>query len=192
MLTERVPIKAILVGVGMGGEVAAELAVSHPDQARGLVLVDVDFWESESWLDAASGIPFFGGPLTFTFEAGGRMGLRTWAPNCETWASGPDSGGWCPTATQEEARLLATGVAGTTASIRAFKATKPSSLVPADLPSITLPTVYVWSNRGDVPAETVDRIKSLIEALHVLEVDAWQSHVESPASIGQSLEIVSP
>ena len=89
VLEDRLSVAAVLVGVGYGGEVAAEMAVTRPDLVRGLVLVDVDFWERQSWLDIGKGLPVLGRSVAFTFEAGGLLGTEWWSPNC-------DAGGWCP------------------------------------------------------------------------------------------------
>ncbi|MFV1962570.1 MAG: alpha/beta fold hydrolase, partial [Acidimicrobiia bacterium] len=45
VVEERFSIPVVLVGTGLGGRVAAEVAVSSPDIVRGVVLVDVDFWK---------------------------------------------------------------------------------------------------------------------------------------------------
>lgn len=185
VMEERLSIPAVVVGVGLGGEVAAELAVTHADQVRGLVLVDVDFWKTDTWLERAQRMPFIGRPVTFTFRAGGRFGVDNWAPQCGT-------GGWCPSADQEAARELATSLRGSTDSLQAFLLTLPSSLVPSALPDIEAPVVYVWSTRGSVPTESVDRVKRALADMTVVESDTWRAHLEEPLVIGEAVGLVSP
>ena len=185
VMAERLSIPAVLVGVGLGGEVAAEIAVTYPDQVRGLVLVDVDFWRQETWVEFAERLPFIGRPVTFTYEGGGRLGLDTWAPECGI-------GGWCPSSDQKQARHRAASIRRSTDSIRSFRLTLPSSLVPSDLPQITAPIAYVWSTRGAVPEGTVDRLKAAISELLVSEIDAWRAHLEAPGAIAEAVELVSP
>lgn len=185
VMSQRLSIPAVVIGVGLGGEVAAQLAVSHPDQVRGLVLVDVDFWAEGAWYAQAGSLPFFGRPITFTFEAGGALGVDTWAPYCGV-------GGWCPTAEQVAARRMATTVQGTTDSIRAHRETLPSSLVPSDLSVIQLPVAYVWSSKGVVPRETVERLLDALPDMAVIESETWQAHVDNPAAVSEALGLVSP
>lgn len=185
VMDQRLSVPAVVVGVGLGGEVASQLAVSHPEQLRGLVLVDVDFWDEGEWYVQAGDLPYFGRPITFTFEAGGALGVDTWAPYCE-------DGGWCPTAEEVAARRLAASVRGTTDSIMAHHQTLPSSLVPSDLSVIGVPVVYVWSTAGGVPRETVDRLLEALPDMAVIESETWQAHLDNPASVGEAIEVVSP
>ncbi len=185
VMAERLTIPAVIVGVGLGGEVAAEIAVTYPEQVRGIVLVDVDFWEDQTWVRFVEKLPFIGRPVTFTFEAAGRFGIATWAPQCGT-------GGWCPSLEQKEARQRAASIRRTTDSIQSFRLTLPSSLVPSDLSDITAPVVYIWSIRGEVSADSVDRMKTAISELLVNEIDAWQAHLEVPESVALAVELVSP
>ena len=48
---------AVVVGVGLGGEVAAEIAVTQPDLLAGLVMVDVDFYCRGTGMNSSRGCP---------------------------------------------------------------------------------------------------------------------------------------
>ena len=48
----------VLAGVGLGGEVGAELAVTRPDLIRGLVMVDADFERAGDWVSFAEKLPY--------------------------------------------------------------------------------------------------------------------------------------
>jgi pimeloyl-ACP methyl ester carboxylesterase len=173
---------AMIVGVGLGGEIAAELAVTKPDLVRGLVLVDVDFWEARSWLEFAERLPWVGEAVTYTFETGGRMGVSQWAPWC-------DEGGWCPTQSQADARELAASVSNSTESMRSFLRTPAASLVPSDLGLIDMPVTYVWSSEGVVSKDSVDRIEAAIVGdFTLLSVDAHQAQLEESGMVAGAVE----
>ena len=176
-------VPVVIAGVGLGGEVGAEVAVTNPDLVRGLVLIDVDFWEGDSWLEIVRKLPLVGRAATFTFETGGVLAPDRWAPNC-------GSGGWCATADQSSARDLAVSIVGTTDSLRSLLRTPPSSLVPSDLAKIGAPVVYVWSTRGDVPEESVDRVMQELPEMTLTTIDVWQAHLESPSVIVDAIGIV--
>lgn len=182
-IDDRFSTQVVVAGVGLGGKVAAELAVSRPDLVRGVVLVDTDFWEEDGWEEIGEKLPFVGRALTFTLETGGRFGEDNWAPHC-------DEGGWCPTPDQTAARDLAVTITGSTDTIRAHRRTLPSSLVPADLESIEVPVAYVRSSRSDISDESIERIVERLPALMITEVDAWQAHLESPEAVVASIEAV--
>lgn len=183
IITDRLDPPVVLAGVGLGGEVAAEVAVSYPDLVRGLVMVDTDFEEDRDWVSIAEGMPYVGRAVVHTFEAGGRFGSERWAPYC-------DQGGWCPDAEQIAMRDLASSIVGTTDSLAAFLETPESSLVPAELDAIRAPTAYVWSVAGTVPVESVDMIRQGIAGISVVQADVWKAHLESPDSVVEAIEQV--
>lgn len=183
VISERLDVPVVVAGVGLGGKVAAELAVTNPDLVRGLVLVDVDFGSEGDWVEFAETLPFVGRAVVHTFEAGGPLALDRWAPNC-------DEGGWCPTADQIAARGLAASVAGTTDSLHGFRTTPTSSLVPSDLGSITVPVSYVWSTEGAVPAESVEMVEGRLPEMSMIEAQAWKAHLESPGLVVDAIEEV--
>lgn len=183
VVEERYGLPVVVVGAGLGGKVAAELAVTDPGLVRGLVLIDVDFWEEGGWEEFAEKLPWFGPAATFTLETGGRFAADRWAPHC-------DEGGWCPTPEQAETRALAASLRGTTDSYRSQLMTLPSSLVPSDLGEIVSPVVFVWSTAGDVPVTSVDRIVDKLPGLTVVEVDAWKAHLDAPAEVAAAIDTV--
>lgn len=184
LIEDRYEAPVVVAGVGLGGEVAAELAVVKPELVKGLVMIDVDFWEPRSWLTTGQSLPYLGSAITYTFVAGGRYGSDEWAPWC-------DQGGWCPTESQLSSRSLAASIIDTTASLRSFVRTNPASLVPSDLGVITAPTVFVWSAKGDVPETSVDNVGAAMTVeLEVDRVDAFQAHLERPSSVAKAVDAV--
>lgn len=183
VIQERFTTQVVLVGVGLGGQVAAETAAVNPDMIRGLVMVDVDFWPENSWRVFAEGLPWIGRAVTHTFEAGGLLGADTWAPNCET-------GGWCPSESQSAARRQAVTIAGTTDSLYSFRRTLPASLVPTELAKIQVPVVFVWSKSGDVSDESIDRVLEKLPEMTVTEVEAWKAHLEAPETVIAAIDDV--
>jgi pimeloyl-ACP methyl ester carboxylesterase len=183
VIEERFAIPVVIAGVGFGGRVAAEVAVSSPDLVRGVVLIDVDFWEEDGWIERIERLPWVGRAVTFSFETGGRFAKDMWAPNCA-------EGGWCPRQNQIAARGITTTIRGSTDSIRSSLRTQPSSLVPSDLAEIVAPVAYVWSRDGDVPFDSVERVKQELPDMTVSEVDAWQAHLESPGAVIDAIDMV--
>lgn len=179
----RYDTSVVIGGVGLGGEVAAELAVTRPDLVRGLVLVDVDFQRDDDWVAFAERLPYIGSAVIHTFEAGGRFGVDRWAPKC-------DEGGWCPTQDQIAYRDQAAGVAGTTASLEAFLETPRSSLVPSELDTISVPSAFVWSTGSEVTEEVMRDIVDQVPGVSLIEADAWKAHLEAPDSVIEAIELV--
>jgi pimeloyl-ACP methyl ester carboxylesterase len=173
----------VFVGVGLGGEVAAEIAVIHPEIVSGLVMVDVDFDKTTSWVEFMEKLPFYGRPVTFSFEGAGRFAADRWAPNC-------DSGGWCPTQDQVTRRDTAETVKNTSESLRAFRRTPAASLVPSKLNEITAPTFFVWSQEGEVPRESVDAVLEALPSMQVEVVPAWKAHLEAPEVVANAIRAV--
>jgi pimeloyl-ACP methyl ester carboxylesterase len=173
----------VLAGVGLGGKVAAEIAVRRPDLVDALVLIDVDFWGEDTWRQRAQKLPLIGQSMTYTYETSGRFALTNWAPDC-------GEGGWCPTPQQRIDREAAARLANSTASVHAFVNTPQASLVPSDLGEIQVPTVYVWSLRGGVPRSSVERIKSAIPHMVVVDVDTRMAHTEMPGAVRDAMGLI--
>lgn len=172
---------AVVAGVGLGGEVAAEIAVTQPDLLAGLVMVDVDFYKPREWDEFVERLPWFGTAATYALETGGPLADGRWAPNCE-------SGGWCPTPSQIEARDLAETIVDTSESIHFFRRTPAASQVPSKLGEITTPTFYLWSQAGEVPRESVDRVQEAMPAATVEVVaDAWKVHLDTPGVVAATV-----
>lgn len=172
---------AVVAGVGLGGEVAAEIAVSHPDLVAGLVLLDVDFYKTREWDEFVEKLPWVGTAATYALETGGPLAAGRWAPNCE-------SGGWCPTPGQIQKRNLAETIVNTSESIHSFRRTPAASQVPSKLGEITTPTRYLWSQAGDVPRESVDRVQEAIPGTTVeVAADAWKAHLDTPDVVAATI-----
>jgi pimeloyl-ACP methyl ester carboxylesterase len=173
----------VFAGVGLGGEVAAEIAVIHPEIVSGLVMVDVDFDQADGWLVFMEKLPFYGRPVTFSFEGAGQFSASQWAPNC-------NSGGWCPTQDQAARRDVAETLVDTSESLRAFRRTPAASLVPSKLNEIKAPTFFVWSQEGDVPRESVDSVLEALPDMQVEVVPAWKAHLEAPEVVAAAIMTV--
>ncbi len=180
VIEQRLQPPVVIAGVGLGGEVAAEVAATRPDLVRGVLLVDVDFWSQDTWRERSQRLPVLGTAMTFLYETSGYMSLRTWAPHC-------GDGGWCPTPDQQARRQVTVTIANSTRSINAFRHTPRSSFVPDDLDRIEAPVIYVWSANGAVPDGSVALIANRIEGMELVEVDAFQAHLEQPAVLAQAI-----
>lgn len=180
IIDERFRQPVVLAGVGLGGKVASEVALVNPGLVRGLVMIDVDFYSDQTWIEFTEKLPFFGPAVTFTVEGGGVLSRQIWAPDC-------GEGGWCPTQAESNARSLAESIEGSTASLRAFRRTPPSSFVPAKLPEISVPTAFVWSSDGPVPRESVDRVQDALPSIKLVTSDVWKAHLEDAGSVAEAV-----
>jgi pimeloyl-ACP methyl ester carboxylesterase len=176
----------LIAGVGLGGEVAAEIAATQPALVSGLVMVDVDFYKSEGWAELVERLPWVGTAATYALETAGTLANDRWAPNCE-------AGGWCPTSSQMAARDLAETVVGTSQSIHAFRRTPAASQVPSKLSEITVPTQYLWSQAGNVPRDSVDKVQQAMPgAAFEVVPDAWRAHLDSPDMVAAAISSLAP
>lgn len=182
-IEDRFDSPVLIVGVGLGGEVGAELALNRPDLVAGLVMVDVDFWATDTFLVGLQRLPWFGKAATFTWETGGRYSLSNWSPHCE-------DGGWCPGPEELFNRETIVLVEGTTESLYGFRRTRPAASASANLTRIEPPVAYVWSSEGPVPESTLDRLRDEIVGLSVVTSDTFQAHLEDPAAVAAALEAV--
>jgi pimeloyl-ACP methyl ester carboxylesterase len=180
------PGGVMIAGVGLGGEVAAEIAATQPTLVSGLVMVDVDFYKSEGWVEMVEKLPWVGTAATYALETAGPLASDRWAPNCE-------AGGWCPSRSQIEARDLAETIVDTSESIRAFRRTPAASQVPSKLGEITVPTRYLWSQAGGVPRDSVDKVqKAMPAAAFEVVPEAWQAHLDSPDMVAAAITSLAP
>ena len=180
VLEERFNEPVVVIGVGLGGEVGAEMAVSYPELVAGLVMVDVDFWGREQFPAGLESIPWVGKAATYTWETGGRFALSEWAPHC-------DDGGWCPSDDELSARSEIIEIENTTDSLHSFRRTHEAALAPENLDQISVPTAYVWSVRGGVSQDTIDRLSEEIPGLAVTESDTFQAHLDDPTNVTLAL-----
>jgi pimeloyl-ACP methyl ester carboxylesterase len=70
VLEDRISSSVPIVGIGLGGEVGAELALTYPHLVSALVMVDVDFWSSPGFPASLQSIPWVGRAATYTWEQG--------------------------------------------------------------------------------------------------------------------------
>lgn len=180
VLMERFDGPVPIVGVGLGGEVATELAYSYPDLVESVVMVNVDFWSRPGYPASLESIPWVGKAATYTWETGGRFALDHWAPHCE-------QGGWCPTGEELSVRSVIVEVEGTTDSLYAFRGTREAALAPSSLGQISVPMTYVWSTEGPVAESTVDRLREEIGGIGVTESATFQAHLEDPEAVAAAL-----
>jgi pimeloyl-ACP methyl ester carboxylesterase len=176
----------VIAGVGLGGEVGAEIAATQPALVSGLLMVDVDFYKDDGWVEMVEQLPWVGRAATYAFETAGPLASDRWAPNC-------GAGGWCPTSSQAAARDLAETIIDTSESIRAFRRTPEASQVPSKLSEITVPTQYLWSQAGQVPRDSVDRVQAAMpSAAFEVVPEAWRAHLDSPEKVAAAITALAP
>lgn len=181
VLGERFGGPVPIVGVGLGGEVAAELAYSYPDLVGGFVMVDVDFWSQPPFPASLQSLPWIGKAATYTWETGGRFALDQWSPYC-------DRGGWCPTGEEASIRSVIVEIERTTDSLHAFRSTPEAALAPTNFDEIMAPMAYVWSTEGRVTESTIDRLREELGGIAITESATFQAHLDDPAAVVAALE----
>ena len=185
VLEDRFAEPVVIVGVGYGGEVGAEIAHTYPELVSGLVMVDVDFWTGSPIEVSLQRVPWFGRMATYTYETGGEFALDNWSPYCE-------DGGWCPNPDQVAVRNLIITIEDTTDSINAFRNTPEAALAPANLGDITVPVTYVLSLDGAVTDATAQRIREELGEMTILESDTFQAHLEDHAVVMEAILSLQP
>lgn len=180
VLEERFDEPVLIVGVGLGGQIGAELALTYAHLVDGLVMVDTDFWADTGFPQSLQSIRWLGKAATFTWETGGRFALAGWSPHC-------DAGGWCPTREQVSIRSVIVELERTTDSLHAFRRTHTAALAPSNFDQISVPMAYVWSTEGQVPQSTIDQLADEIPGLSVMESATFQAHLEDAPTIATAL-----
>jgi pimeloyl-ACP methyl ester carboxylesterase len=175
----------VILGVGFGGEVAAEVALVYPDLIAGVVLVDTDFEASPTLQESFALLPGVGTAATYTWETGGRLSESAWAPYC-------DEGGWCPSVVQRDIRATLVRIQGTSQSLNAFRRTPTAALAGSNLGDIPALIAYVRSTRGAAATGAVEFVRVQVSDLLVFESDSFQAHLEDPATVIQAIEAVTP
>lgn len=183
VLADRFDSPVLVVGVGFGGEVAADLALTYPDQVAGLVMVDLDFEDPDSTSHFLERLPWIGKAATYTWETGGRFALDTWAPYC-------DQGGWCPDPEQLGRRAAVITIEGTTESLHWFRRTPSAALAPANLEDIEQPVAYVWSTEGPIERDTIESIEDDLPDMTLVTSETFQAHLEDFDAISSALAAV--
>lgn len=70
--------------------------------------------------------------------------------------------------------------------------TDPASDVPSRLGVITTPTVFVWSQKGAVPEDSVDRVISVVPGITLERIDAFQAHLDEPGLVAGLIQAMIP
>jgi pimeloyl-ACP methyl ester carboxylesterase len=171
---------AVVVGSGGGVAIAAQLAVLHPDDVTGLVLISGTALSSRpSLIQRAMGWPVVGEAVAYTFEAGGDRSARAFAAGC-------DSDGWCPTAAQMDERRHVATVKGTSSGLALWASTPPASTLPGDLDQIAVPTLVLWGEDDQSMSfdDAQDMAAGITGAeLRVVVGVGHQPHLEGPAAV---------
>jgi pimeloyl-ACP methyl ester carboxylesterase len=173
LIEARADGPVIVAGVGLGGEVAAELAATRPELVAGLVMIDVDFYGGGTMVQSLEGLPWLGNAVTYAFEVSGPFSESSRHPYCS-------EGGWCLSPQQSRVRELAGVVIGTSYSLQAFRSTPAASNVPSRLIDITAPTVVVWSEKGPVPEDSIDRLVETVSGATLQTFDVFEAVHEEP------------
>ncbi len=174
-----------LVGAGMGGTVAAQLAADGPEMVERLVLIAPEIYgPTPTWTETFFRLPLVGPALIFTNLGGGNRAVENYQAECIT-------GGWCPTAADLEVREGAARVQGTTAALLAMASTPRATTIPADLGQITAPTLVIWGDNDRVTPlsdgrQLVDAISG--SSLDVLAGVGHRPHRQDPAATAGLIE----
>lgn len=184
VLEDRFDSPVLVVGVGLGGEVGAELAYTYPELLSGLVMVDVDFWKGDSIEVTLEKMPWMGRAATYAYETGGQFAFDNWSPHC-------GEGGWCANPDQAAVRSFIITIENTTDSMYAFRRTSEAALAPAHLSDVTVPVAYVLSLDGPVSDDAVQRIHDELTDMAVFESDTYQAPLEDFGSVQQAIAALS-
>lgn len=168
-----------VVGAGMGGTVAAQLAADDPEMVERLVLIAPEIYgPAPTWTETLFRLPLVGPALIFTNLGGGNRAVENYRSECDT-------GGWCPTAADLEVRQGAAMVQGTTAALLAMASTPRAMTIPADLAEIAAPTLVIWGDNDQVTPLTDGRqlVDSISGAsMDVLSGIGHRPHRQDPAA----------
>jgi pimeloyl-ACP methyl ester carboxylesterase len=180
-LLEELKIDRVsMVGAGYGGEVAAEMAALKPDLVVNLVLISPEIYGPErTWDSYLFSLPVLADAMNFTFiGAGSRAESR--------YASGCQSGGWCPSPDALAVRDQTARVPGTAEALTAFAQTPGASTLPDGLIAITAPTLILWGDDDSLtPVEQGQQLSAAIEGsqLNVVPGTGHRPHLEDPAAV---------
>jgi pimeloyl-ACP methyl ester carboxylesterase len=166
-----------VVGAGLGGSVAAQMASLEPGVVDRLVLIAPEILGPEpSWQSILYRLPSVGDAMTFTFiGAGGRAD--------SSYSAGCGNGGYCPDAETRAARQAAAMVPGTTNALTAMFATPPASTLPDSLGTISVPTLIVWGADDLITplSQAEDLQRALVDSsLEIVAGAGHRPHLEDP------------
>lgn len=166
-----------VVGAGMGGSVAAQMASLEPDVVDRLILISPEILGPDpSWQSILYRLPSVGDAMTFTFMGAGSRADSSYSAGCGT-------GGYCPDAEARGTRTAAAMVPGTTDALTAMFATPPASTLPESLGSITAPTLIIWGASDTVtPLSQGQQLQTAIagSSLEVVPGAGHRPHLEDP------------
>jgi pimeloyl-ACP methyl ester carboxylesterase len=185
VLDQRFGEPVLLVGIGFGGNVGAELALTHPGTVSGVVMVDTDlFSRPTSPQHFLQRLPWVGKAATYTWETGGRFALDEWSPYCE-------QGGWCPTPDELGRRAFIVTIEDTTETLYRFRRTNEAALAPSNLADISVPIAYVWSLDGPIERSTIDRLSEGLPGIEVVDSSTFQAHLEDHDAVNSAIVALS-
>jgi pimeloyl-ACP methyl ester carboxylesterase len=171
--------RATVVGAGLGGAVASQMAVNNADMIDRLVLISAEIYgPADDWTATFYGLPVVGKALNFTSYGGGGRAAINYESECAI-------GGFCPTAEDHNARQIGAAMAGTSDALAAMSATPGAATVPADLPAIAVPTLVIWGDEDQVtPLADGRRLADEIEGAttEVIPGAGHQPHREDPTA----------
>lgn len=177
MLEELGISNVTVVGAGLGGSIAAQMASLQPGVVDRLVLIAPEILGPKpSWQSILYRLPSVGDAMTFTFMGAGSRADSTYSAGC-------GNGGYCPDAETRAARTAASMVPGTTNALTAMFETPPASTLPDSLGTITAPTLIIWG--ADDTTTPLSQAEDLQRAL----VD---SRVEVVAGVGHRPHLEDP
>lgn len=129
---------AELVGIGWGGEVAAELAVSRPDLVTRLVLVDTPAIPvPRTGVHQLEALPFgLGAAVAYNREGAALDAESRYFESCPGWID-------CDDPEVQERYRQAASVPGTARAIWARRASDPAAVAPTRLAEIGVPVTVV-------------------------------------------------
>lgn len=166
-----------VVGAGLGGSVAAQMASLEPGVVDRLVLIAPEILGPEpSWQSILYRLPSVGDAMTFTFMGAGSRADSSYSAGC-------GNGGYCPDAETRAARQTAAMVPGTTEALTAMFATPPASTLPDSLGTITAPTMIVWGADDLVTplSQGEDLQRALVgSSLEIVPGVGHRPHLEDP------------
>ncbi|MCH7581215.1 MAG: hypothetical protein IIC72_01110 [Acidobacteria bacterium] len=55
---------------------------------------------------------------------------------------------------------------------------------------MSVPVVCVWSRDGNVPFDSVERVRQQLPDITVSEVDVWKAHLQSPGVVADAVDLV--
>jgi pimeloyl-ACP methyl ester carboxylesterase len=177
MLEELGISKVSVVGAGLGGSIAAQMASLQPAVVDRLVLVAPEiFGPDPSWQSMLYRLPSVGDAMTFTFVGAGSRADASYSAGCGT-------GGYCPDAETRATRTAAAMVPGTTDALTAMYATPPASTLPDSLGTIAAPTLIVWgSDDTTTPLSQAEDLQGSVagSTLEIVSGTGHRPHLEDP------------